>query len=158
MEEQAAPIRVRARVSKHLTYADLALEQSVLQRLIEKGRYTQAAAFKFLVQDRLVNAAHCFEGLNRPLWYETNGRGEKFTIYSYCLPFDVLYNLPTKTVEIVKPPPGAVFMVIVGPSTDVEKDKDMIFGWIKWWNWALKDSNMKCAPLNPKHRFRRTLW
>lgn len=126
-----------------------------------RGRRTHAAAFKMLVQDRLITAQHCFQGLNRWVWDATKGqpgRGEDLTIYSYPIPFSVVYDHASDSVRVTEPPPRGVYMVIVSPSTEEEKHGLGIHGWIEQWNWVLGDSDLVGAPVDPKVRFGRKLW
>ncbi|MGZ3519242.1 MAG: hypothetical protein ACXVAM_19090 [Vulcanimicrobiaceae bacterium] len=150
------PLRVKARVSAHGTFGDVALRYLDYERLLNAGRTWSALAFRMIVGPRLCIAQHCFKGLNRSVG--SDPKGENFWIYSFNVPYNVIYDQGTQKVKVIDPPPGSVFMVIVEPTSDEVLSTIAVYGWISSWSWVLEDQVVQGAPVNPDTRFGRKLW
>lgn len=131
-----------------------------LKKLGERHLATAIAQFYKLVCPGLILTKHIFRGLERPLYCDGDMEADvNKLIYSRKPSFDYEWSGGSNGQEIQRDAPeNSVFVVIVSPNINHQKEFPEVAGWIDHWNWVKQDNGLSEAPINWVDRYETKLW
>jgi hypothetical protein len=142
----------------------LGLRESGFQQVVQNGNKTPVAQYYGIVQDCLLEAVHCFQGLKRPLLDVDSKEdiGKDVLVYSWRPAFDFVWSHsrfdgnPTART----PPPNRVFAVLVRkePQPNIFPGVGTVYGSIERWNWLKEDPIELGAPVDWQERYESRMW
>ncbi len=133
------------------------------QQSVQNGLKTVVAQYFGIVQDGLLDAMHCFEGLKRNLMHGDNTEvGGSVLVYSWRPEKDWIWSgsrFDGKPVA-VNPPPKRVLVALVRREEQPNEYSGVgsVFGSIERWNWVKEDPLLPHAPVNWEIRYGTKLW
>ncbi|MBI2504906.1 MAG: hypothetical protein HYW07_16940 [Candidatus Latescibacteria bacterium] len=133
----------------------IAITEEQLANYLNRGQLPAYAQFVKIVTPGMVNTAHIFRGLKRPLRNDDDpNTDEKKLVYVWTPPRD--FEWQGGPVPIPRRP-RHVFVTIVTPNNLVEEFPD-VDGWLERWNWVRESPKYQGHPLDWRNRYTTKLW
>jgi hypothetical protein len=142
----------------------LGMHGDTFQQIVHNGQKTVVAQYYGIVQDGILAAVHCFEGLKRPLLDadEKKDVGKSILVYSWRPEIDYEWSHSRFDGNPIPktPPPKRVFVVLVRkePQPNRYAEVGTVFGSIERWNWIKEDPGLPHAPVGWLERYEDKLW
>lgn len=142
----------------------LGLREDSFKQLVQNGQKTPVAQYYGIVQDGILDAVHCFEGLKRSLLDgdEKIDVGGEVLVYSWRPVTDFVWSHSRFDGNPIPkvPPPNRVFVVLVRkePQPNEFAGVGNVYGSIERWNWLKEDPARLGAPVGWGERYESRKW
>jgi len=133
---------------------------SEIGRCCNRGQTTLVAQFYRLVVPGLILTRHIFEGLDRPLFCDSNMDGDKSKyVFSRKPAWDYVWKDGAAGQPHQRTAPDkSVFVVIISKNDKHKHSFPEVDGWIERWNWVKESGRLMEAPARWVDRYEKKLW
>jgi len=133
---------------------------SEIGKCCDRGQTTLVAQFYKLVIPGLILTRHIFEGLDRPLFCDSQMDGDKSKyVFSRKPAWDYIWEGEATGQPIQRTAPDKSVFVVIISKNDKHKDKfPEVDGWIERWNWVKESEGLKEAPARWVDRYTEKIW
>ncbi|ODB94973.1 hypothetical protein A3194_20125 [Candidatus Thiodiazotropha endoloripes] len=126
----------------------------------DRGLSTYLAQFFEIVDTGLIDPAHVFKGLKRPMFCgdDRNADAEKHAI-TWDPGFDAIWigNRFKGLTRRTAAPKDRVFVSIVSSNLKTDDFPDVDY-WIEHWTWVVQSGDLPGAPIDWQTRYKEKLW